>query len=124
MWEWSKGIIDYIKEADCVTDNDLLNIEIGTRLLTEMCTIQGLLDEEGKMNITIVEDKIDGQLCEWSEGIMQKIKESKCLTEQEFNFVRLSMLTLDIHTALLNEHLQLDKTDRFELQCSPYIKRD
>lgn len=124
MWKWSKDIVGYIKEANCVTDNDLLNIEIGTRLFAETGAIQGLLDEEGKMNIAIVEDRIDGQLCEWSEGIMQKIKESKCLTEQEFNFVRLSMLTLDIHTALLNEHLQLDKTDRFELQCSPHIKRD
>lgn len=124
MWKWSKDIVGYIKEADCVSTQDLLNIEIGTRLLTEMCVIQGLIGEDGKADIKIIEDKIDSKLYNWAEGILEAIKDSKCLSEQEFNFVRLSMLVLDIHNALLNEHLQLDKTDKFDLQCSPYIKRD
>jgi hypothetical protein len=124
MWEWSKEIINHLRKEECVTANELLNIEIGTRLLAGICAIQDMTDENGHVEIKILENKIDNEICEWAEDIMKRIKQSKCLTEEEFNFVRLSMVIMDMHSALLDEHLQVSKTDRFELMCSPYIKRE
>lgn len=115
MWEKSKVIVEKINKADCLTNKQLFQVEKSIQLFEAIETIAVL---KGKK---IEREKIQIPDCE--SDILKTIEKEACLNEDEFEVVRISLFIEDMWNNILDEALQLDKTDVFEFQHSPYINQ-
>lgn len=95
------------------------------RLFEATMTIQSLLNGKKELFMKpLCKDDFEDRISEWAKTVISDIDKSDCLNENELLAVEAGLLSIDLYDTMLNESLQLEETDWFEFQHSPYIRKE
>ena len=54
---------------------------------------------------------------EWSKSVIEKITKANCLDARDLRMVEIALRVHDVYNDILNECIDLDKSNKYELTC-------